>query len=160
MKFDRIKRKRGLAKRGHEDLNLNQSPRKEQVLVLLIIGSFLWGTTASAGAPAMFQGTDKGRPCSLYVHREQEQAGVYEVEVSTSYEHNGQGLGKIVLTFDPNSGGKILQWQDPKTKEFLKVVLKNESESLSEPSGFRLKWMHFDHLHDATCSELKPTGAE
>jgi len=129
-------------------------------LVLFILGFFLLGATASGEVSPSFQGTDKGRPCFLYVHTEGEKGGTYEVEVSTSYEHEGQGLGKVVLKFDPHSQGKILQWQEANTKEFLKVVLKKASESLSGPSAFRLKWMHFDHLHDATCSELKLVGEE
>ena len=127
-------------------------------MVLFILGFFLLSATASTEVPHSFQGTDKGRPCFLYIHSEGETGGAYEVEVSTSYEHDGQGLGKVFLKFDPSSQGKILQWQDANTKEFLKVVLKKQSQSLSVPSAFRLKWMHFDHLHDATCSDLKMVG--
>ena len=129
-------------------------------MVLFILGFFSLGATASSEASFSYQGTDKGRPCFLYIHREGEKGENYEVEVSTSYEHEGQGLGKVVLKFDPKSQGKILEWQDASTKEFLRVVLKKPSQFLSEPFAFRLNWMHFDHLHDATCNELRPVRAE
>ena len=102
-------------------------------MILFILGFFLLGATASGEVSLSFQGTDKGRPCFLYVHTEGEKSGTYEVEVSTSYEHEGQGLGKVVLKFDPNSQGKILQWQEANTKEFLKVVLKKQVKVYPNP---------------------------
>lgn len=127
-------------------------------MVLTILGFFLLGATAHSELAPVYQGVDKGRPCFLYIHDETHENSSYQVEVSTSYEHAGQGLGKVVLRFTPDSIGKTLEWQNAETKEFLRVVLKNPSQSLTEPAAFRVKWMHHDHLHDSTCNELTPSG--
>ncbi|NBX91810.1 MAG: hypothetical protein EB078_12130 [Proteobacteria bacterium] len=109
---------------------------------------------------AKYEGMDKGKSCSVIVHREwkensSESKSVYRVEVSTSYEHQGQGLGKVILTFAPTGQGKILEWTNPQNGEFLRIQLSAASDTLLDPVAFRIKWIHFDHLHDATCSQLK-----
>ena len=125
------------------------------ILTALSLPMFGWG--ASKSVTAAFKGLDKGKDCFLFIHQQNSQSGeAYWVEVSTSYEHQGQGLGKVVLQFNPKSEGKLLEWQNPESQEFLKVLLKSPSSSLDAPSAFRLKWLHFDHLHDATCGELEP----
>ncbi|MFM8270328.1 MAG: hypothetical protein ACKN9V_09085 [Pseudomonadota bacterium] len=129
-------------------------------MVLSILGFFLWCATTFAEPSQVYQGNDKGRPCFLYVHQEMENNSTYQVEVSTSYEHSGQGLGKVFLKFKPEAGGKMLEWQNTETKEFVKVVLRATHPTLVDPAAFRLNWMHFDHLHDATCSDLKPVREE
>lgn len=125
-----------------------------------IVGLFLIGAMASAETLRTYEGLDKGRPCFLYVHQENDEARGYQVEISTSYEHAGQGLGRVTLKFASDSNGKILDWQNTETKEFVRVLLKNPNQSLQEPVVFRLKWIHFDHLHDSTCSDLKPAGEQ
>lgn len=160
IEFDLLKAKQMSEFHVHGASNLNEIPRKEQVLVNFILGLFSVGAMASTEAPRTYQGTDKGRPCFLYIHSETSEGSKYQVEVSTSYEHEGQGVGKVLLQFLTDSSGKILEWQNNETKEFLRVLLRNPSKTLENPAAFRLKWMHFDHLHDSTCSELQRLGME
>lgn len=107
-----------------------------------------------------YEGLDKGKACGLFVHREWYEADIkeashYRVEVSTSYEHSGQGLGKVVLKFVKNhTSGNVLEWVNAESGELLRVLVDNSDQTLQKPSAFRLKWNHFDHLHDATCSQL------
>lgn len=104
----------------------------------------------------VYQGTDQNRPCYLYLYQElKNDTGKYEVEVSTSYQHNGQGLGKVWLQFTDEPPAKMLLWERPASGESLRVLLKTEEETLQTPQAFRVRWMHFDHLHDSTCSNLQ-----
>jgi len=104
----------------------------------------------------VYQGTDQNKPCYLSLHQElKNENGDYEVEVSTSYEHQGQGLGRVWLHFTDKPPSKMLLWERPATGESLRVLLKNEEVSLQTPQAFRVRWMHFDHLHDSTCSNLQ-----
>lgn len=133
------------------------------------IFSFLLGSAAAFSftepTPYLrkYAGNDKGRPCFLWVHQEtgqekgheKEEGNQYQVEVSTSYEHQGQGLGKVELVFSSPENPKLLEWSHEATGEFLRVLLNQPELSLKAPKAFRLKWLHFDHLHDSTCSDLK-----
>lgn len=123
--------------------------------VLLFLGSLsLLGF--SDQLVTAYQGLDNNRPCFLYLHQETKNgSGTYQVEVSTSYEHNGQGLGKVWLQFPEGLPSKMLVWERPETGESLRVLLKNEETILEGPQAFRVRWMHFDHLHDSTCSKLQ-----
>lgn len=130
----------------------------------LILSCFLGAARLNAGPKKTFQGLDNGSPCFLYIHQEIEEVDYqlregevprYTVEVSTSYQHNGQGLGHVVLKFAPNARGKLLEWSNPETGEFVRVLLQEEAPSLENPKAYRIKWIHHDHLHDATCSDLK-----
>ncbi len=138
-------------------------------LLLLLTTSFITscGRTASPRFLTIlndfvrkYEGLDNGKSCRLFVHREWFEGGVkeashYRVEVSTSYEHSGQGLGKVILKFvNGNTSANVLEWAKGESGEFLRVLVDTSDQSLQKPSAFRLKWMHFDHLHDATCSQL------
>lgn len=126
-----------------------------------LIFSFLLGSAAafSVTEPTpylrKYVGKDKGKPCFLWVHQEKGEGSHYQVEVSTSYEHQGQGLGKVELVFSSPENPKLLVWSHESTGEFLRVLLNQPELSLKAPKAFRLKWLHFDHLHDSTCSDLK-----
>lgn len=131
---------------------------------ILILSSFSIHAKLIAEPQRMYQGSDHGSPCFLYVHQETEDLSVqlhegevprYKVQVSTSYQHDLQGLGKVVLKFVPNASGKLLEWSNPDTNEFLRVLLKEAEPTLENPSAFRLNWVHHDHLHDSTCADLK-----
>jgi hypothetical protein len=130
----------------------------------LILGSFTVHAKLIAEPQRTYQGSDQGSPCFLYVHQEIEDLSArlregevprYTVQVSTSYQHNGQGLGKVTLKFVPNASGKLLEWFNLDTNEFLRVLLKEAESTLENPNAFRIKWFHHDHLHDATCADLK-----
>jgi len=130
------------------------------LLYRLILGFFL--LTANLLYPQnqdswlrKYQGSDQGKPCFLWVHYENGIGPNYEVEVSTSYEHQGQGIGKVILRFSSSASSKFLEWKNSETGEFMRVLLANPESSLSSPTAFRLKWLHFDHLHDTTCSSLQ-----
>lgn len=126
------------------------------MLHYFILGFFLLGANCfSDPILRKYEGKDKGKPCFLWVHQEAGEGIDYQAEVTTSYEHQGQGLGKVVLSFENKENTKLLEWQNPATGEFLRVLLQKPELTLSFPSAFRLKWVHFDHLHDATCSGLQ-----
>ncbi|NBX82644.1 hypothetical protein EBQ90_06100 [bacterium] len=126
-----------------------------------ILGLFFIGANLNASVLRTYQGVDQGKPCYLYIHEElrndphDSTLGDYQVEVSTSYQHAGQGLGQVTLHFSPQSEGKVLEWMSEAGNEFLRVLLTAPATSLQDPTAFRLKWLHFDHLHDATCKDLK-----
>jgi hypothetical protein len=97
----------------------------------------------------------------MTVHREWYEGGVvermnYRAEVSTSYEHDGEGLGKRVLAFAAVGEGRLLEWDDAPTKQFIKLALKDPGDKIVGPVSFRVKWLHDDHHHDNTCTNLKP----
>lgn len=110
--------------------------------------------------PLVFEGTDKGRPCRMMLHREWYEGGVvdrknYRAELSTSYEHDGEGLGKQIVAFSALGDGKLLEWDRTATREFIKLALKAPSDKMVDPASFRVKWLHDDHLHDNTCINVK-----
>ena len=129
--------------------------------IALMSGFFCWNLELFSAEPQrIFQGLDKGRPCFLYVHFENQiddknELSSYRVHVSTSYEHDGQGLGQVILEFTPEGEGKMLKWAHPNTEEFLLVQLKQPQTTLEDPNAFRIKWLHAGHFHDNICSELK-----
>jgi len=145
-----------VARSSHYALNSSLIRRKEQALPGFIFFLFSLSLASfSDGILRTYQGSDKNGPCFLYVHREGiNDAGAYQVEVSTSYQHNGQGLGKVMLGFPESMPSKTLLWERPETEESLRVLLKEEGGSLEMPQAFRVRWMHFDHLHDVSCMNL------
>ena len=109
--------------------------------------------------PPTYKGTENGRPCSITFHREYQldgKAGVenYRLEVSTSYQHDGDGFGRVTLAF-VGADGKTLQFTDASTDEFLRLGIKEPATTAVNPTSFRVRWLHGDHHHDNTCINLQ-----
>ena len=109
--------------------------------------------------PLTYKGVERGRPCSITFHREYQidgKAGVenYRLEVSTSYQHDGEGLGQVELSF-VGGDGKLLQFTDASTDQFLRLGIKEPAATATNPTSFRVRWLHGDHHHDNTCTALQ-----
>jgi hypothetical protein len=109
--------------------------------------------------PLTYKGEERGRPCSITFHREYQldgKAGVenYRLEVSTSYQHDGDGFGRVTLAF-VGADGKTLQFTDASTDEFLRLGIKEPATTAANPTSFRVRWLHGDHHHDNTCINLQ-----
>lgn len=108
-----------------------------------------------------YSGTENGRPCSITFHREYQLDGKpgvenYRLEASTSYQHAGDGLGKVTLSLLVDRTG--LQYTDASTDQFLRIALKEPATSAANPTSFRVRWLHGDHHHDNTCINLQPVA--
>lgn len=111
------------------------------------------------GAELILTGFESGQICRLIVHRqwfendEKSQAN-YRVEVSTSYSHEGSGIGRQVLSFSPTEAN-VLLWENKASGEYLKLTVFNTEAPLADPDFFTLRWMHRKHHHKNTCKDLR-----
>lgn len=107
--------------------------------------------------PPTYKGTENGRPCSITFHRQYQFDGKtgaenFRLEASTSYQHDGDGFGHVTLAFVDD---RTLQFTDAVKDQFLRLGIKEPATTAANPTSFRVRWLHGDHHHDNTCTNLQ-----
>jgi len=105
-------------------------------------------------------GVQTTKLCRLFVHREWYENGKesrenYRVEVSTDYEHQGQGLGKRILAFTRKPEENRLDWEDEASGQYLRVEFWEAETALKNPKEFSIRWRHNKHFHKNICGSLR-----
>ena len=101
------------------------------------------------------QGTQAfGEACYVgVVSQGNDENGVYFAEVETSFEHEGEGPGRLRVSFDANRPNLLSASTESGSR--INVQLSEGGTGLADALRYAVAWVHEDHTDTGLCSDLK-----
>ncbi len=79
--------------------------------------------------------------------------GLYYAVVETSFQHEDEGPGRLVVTFDPQNSN-VLSGKTQQGSE-IRVELSSAARTIDEALSYAVRWTHEDHTDVGACYDLK-----
>lgn len=94
-----------------------------------------------------------GEACYIgVVAQGQDESGAYFAEIETSFDHEGEGPGRLRVKFDASRPGLLSAVTD--TGSRISILLKQNGTSLVDALRFAVRWTHEDHVDSGLCEDL------
>ncbi len=104
--------------------------------------------------PLVLQGEQAfGEACYLGVLKQGKRRGIYYAIVDTSFAHDGEGPGRLVVRFDPKNP-KVLTGSNQDGGE-VRIQLAADLKSIDDALSYAVRWTHEDHTDQGACLDLK-----
>jgi hypothetical protein len=94
-----------------------------------------------------------GEACYIgVVAQGQDESGAYFADIETSFDHEGEGPGRLQVKFDASRPGLLSAVEDNGSR--ISISLKDNGSSLVDALRFAVRWVHEDHTDSGLCEGL------
>jgi hypothetical protein len=94
-----------------------------------------------------------GEACYIgVVAQGRDESGAYFADIETSFDHEGEGPGRLQVKFDASRPGLLSAVTD--TGSRISILLKQNGSSLVGALRFAVRWAHEGHIDSGLCEDL------
>lgn len=94
-----------------------------------------------------------GETCYIgVVTQGQDANGGYFADIETSFDHDGEGPGRLTVKFDANRPGFLAAVTESGSR--ITIALKENGTSLADALRYAVRWTHEDHIDSGLCEGL------
>ncbi len=94
-----------------------------------------------------------GEACFIgVVTQGQDASGYYFADIETSFDHEGEGPGRLTVKFDVGRPGFLAAVTE--TGSRITIALKENGTSLADALRYAVRWAHDDHIDSGLCEDL------